>query len=210
MRRRSKLSDPMDLVYGNKSNDIQGQDNSLDYLSKTNSLQGFQSADSYKQNIGYQRHMPEYKRRSSQRVGNVFWENGKKILVIVGGVLIFLVVTAFLTTYGPGILGALGELLTKMIVRACVALVFWGVFCLIAHPGFPRILKRWHILYWLFSFSLLIFLLLFLKWQQHVRLYLLQSDLYPECFSNDGKRDSDDKSKDVYDIWKRNRETDFL
>lgn len=34
MRRRSKLSDPMDLVYGNKSNDIQGQDNSLDYLSK--------------------------------------------------------------------------------------------------------------------------------------------------------------------------------
>lgn len=129
MRRRSKLSDPMDLVYGNKSNDIQGQDNSLDYLSKTNSLQGFQSADSYKQNIGYQRHMPEYKRRSSQRVGNVFWENGKKILVIVGGVLIFLVVTAFLTTYGPGILGALGELLTKMIVSACVALVFWGVFC---------------------------------------------------------------------------------
>lgn len=107
MRRRSKLSDPMDLVYGNKSNDIQGQDNSLDYLSKTNPLQGFQSADSYKQNIGYQRHMPEYKRRSSQRVGNVFWENGKKILVIVGGVLIFLVVTAFLTTYGPGILGAL-------------------------------------------------------------------------------------------------------
>lgn len=142
MRRRSKLSDPMDLVYGNKSNDIQGQDNSLDYLSKTNPLQGFQSADSYKQNIGYQRHMPEYKRRSSQRVGNVFWENGKKILVIVGGVFIFLVVTAFLTTYGPGILGALGELLTKMIVSACVALVFWGVFCLIAHPGFPRILKK--------------------------------------------------------------------
>ena len=142
MRRRSKLSDPMDLVYGNKSNDIQGQDNSLDYLSKTNPLQGFQSANSYKQNIGYQRHMPEYKRRSSQRVGNVFWENGKKILVIVGGVLIFLVVTAFLTTYGPGILGTLGELLTKMIVSACVALVFWGVFCLIAHPDFPRILKK--------------------------------------------------------------------
>ena len=114
MRRRSKLSDPMDLVYGNKSNDIQGQDNSLDYLSKTNPLQGFQSADSYKQNIGYQRHMPEYKRRSSQRGGNVFWENGKKILVIVGGVLIFLVVTAFLRTFdkddckcmcGIGILG---------------------------------------------------------------------------------------------------------
>lgn len=78
MRRRSKLSDPMDLVYGNKSNDIQGQDNSLDYLSKTNPLQGFQSADSYKQNTGYQRYMPEYKRRVHNAAGMFFGRMERK------------------------------------------------------------------------------------------------------------------------------------
>ena len=124
MRRRSKLSDPMDLVYGNKSNDIQGQDNSLDYLSKTNPLQGFQSADSYKQNTGYQRYIPKDQRPRISGGFSILSENVRKILVIIGCILGFMLVTAFLTTYGPGILGALGELLTKMIVSACVALIF--------------------------------------------------------------------------------------